>query len=145
MKVFFPPDQFSPRFGTDYFTVLLEECNLVETDRCCLPCQTTTPEFELKVQCGRECWKVYRKRSDFEALQSKLRSAGAAAIPLPPDVPFFWPMHNTETVEESRRSMASFTEELLNLFNQNHHAQGPIREFLSEDTDDPSSEATKMV
>ena len=133
VKLFFGPDHFSHRFGEDYFTAEIEECNLVETDCCFLPCQATTPEFGLKVQCGRECWKVHRQRRDFEALRARLHSAGATAIPLPPDVPLFTSMHSAETVEESRRNMASFTEALLKLFNEHQDARGPIRAFLCED------------
>ncbi|ETI36980.1 hypothetical protein, variant 2 [Phytophthora nicotianae CJ01A1] len=73
--VYLPENAWSLRYGPDYFTVAIIKY-LVKEDEYAL--------YELQIQNGRRNWKVLRRFSEFDGLQSRYESANVLTFKCDP-------------------------------------------------------------
>jgi hypothetical protein len=81
--LYFPPKEFSPRFGSQFFTVTLQGYELVGHPSAC---GGQYAVYNLQISRGRETWSVQKRFSEFDQLNQSLAQDldKAIAIPLLP-------------------------------------------------------------
>lgn len=111
--LYFPPKQFSPRFGNNIFTATLENFERVKPID---SCGSKYVVFVVLISRGRSAWAVKRRFSDFEKLLIFLKEKYRfTAQPFPTLPPKTWTsvVNDDDFLQERAIELQTFLNELL--------------------------------
>lgn len=111
--LYFPPKQFSPRFGNNIFTVTLETFERVKPID---SCGSKYVVYVLLISRGRSAWAVKRRYSDFEKLLAYLKDKyRLTSQPFPSLPPKTWTsvVNDDFFLQERANELQTFLNELL--------------------------------
>lgn len=103
--LYFPPKEFSPRFGDQFFTATIRGYEILGHPSAC---GGQYAVYLLEVCRGREKWIIKRRFSEFDRLNISISHnipSDISVLPLPPKTCF----RTVDEVELSPRSLCSFS------------------------------------
>jgi len=138
--IYFPNQQFSPRFGDKFFTFEIPTVLEKHSSNVCFLCQRNHASYLVTFKRGRKIWTLTKRYSDFLMLDNALRSWSPSFRPkigLPPKVAWFFVVTDSSKVlllKERREALAAWLDQaLLHIQEQSLMQLGsnPIFDFMA--------------